>query len=339
MLIVVSVATASLVNLPLLIRGAAKIGGVDPERATRLGQALLAAPVNGKEVRGGRSGLNNNGSPLQFCMSASADGIGYRLLADPASELADPLARYRASYSAIESVLDLTGSSSIDSLFQQTLQLNLPSEEDKFVDYPDGVMWLAANLDGPGCAMYVDARRGGEQVALERLGHWLTKLCSPTNDIDALLRSLKIQSRLMCLGVEGVSPAYARAKVYWRLAEAVRLDQLGLEGFKDRSFTEFLSLSVGQRRINLTGIVLNAGIDVATGNWADVKLDVCGCQNCLNYSAAEAIQAGGAITSHFGLASLPLAEALEYGELAFFGLGLDARGKRRFNVYLRPFSS
>jgi hypothetical protein len=272
-------------------------------------------------------------------MSASSEGIGYRLLADPASELADPLLRYQASCRAIEPVLEMAGSSSINILFQQTLQLNLPSEDNKFVDYPDGVMWLAANLDGPGCAMYVDARRGGENVALERLGHWLTKLCSPTDDIAALLRSLETQSRLMCLGVEGISPAYARAKVYWRLAEAVRLDQLGLEGFKDRSFTEFLSLSIGGRRINLTGIVLNAGIDVVTGKWADVKLDVCGCQNCLNYSTVEAIQAADAITNHFGLAALPLADALEYGELAFFGLGLDARGKRRFNVYLRPLTS
>jgi len=151
-----------------------------------------------------------------------------------------------------------------------------------------------------------------------------------------LVRSLKMKSRLMCLGVEGISPAYARAKVYWRMSEAVLLDDLGLEGFKDRSFKEFLSLSVGERRIQQTGIVLNAGIDVATGNWADVKLDVCGCQNCLNYSEAEAIEAADAITTHFGLAPLPIAEALEYGELAFFGLGLDARGKRRFNVYLRP---
>jgi hypothetical protein len=283
--------------------------------------------------------LNNNGSPLQFCLSASADGVGYRLLADPACELADPLARYKASCRAIESVLELTGSTPIDTLFQQTLQLNLPAREDEFVEYPDGVMWLAANLDGPGCAMYVDARRGGEEVALKRLGHWLTDLCSPTDDIAALLRSLKAQSRLMCLGVEGISPAYARAKVYWRLSEPVLLDQLGLEGFKDRSFKEFLSLAVAERHINLTGIVLNAGIDVATGNWADVKLDVCGCKNCLNYSTAEAIHAADMITQHFGLTALPLAEALEYGELAFFGLGLDAHGKRRFNVYLRPFSS
>lgn len=332
----VDVIPARCTNLSLFTHGAARISGVDSERVAELGRVLLASPTDEKEPRGGRSGLNNNGSPLQFCMSASSEGIGYRMLADPACELADPLSRYKASCQAIESVLELTGSSAIDELFQQTLQLNLPAEEDQFVEYPDGVMWLAANLDGPGCAMYVDARRGGEEVALERLGNWLRTICGPTDDIATLLGCLEKKSLLMCLGVEGISPVYARAKVYWRMSEPVLLDDLGLEGFKDPSFKEFLWFAVADRRIQQTGIVLNAGIDVASGNWADVKLDVCGCQNCLNYSEAEAVEAANAITRHFSLAPLPVAEALEYGELAFFGLGLDARGKRRFNVYLRP---
>jgi hypothetical protein len=85
-------------------------------------------------------------------------------------------------------------------------------------------------------------------------------------------------------------------------------------------------------------VVLNAGIHVAGGRWADVKLDICGCRNCLNYSPREAVEAVNAITSHFGLMPVPVAEALNFGEFAFCGLGVDTEGQRRLNIYVKPWA-
>jgi hypothetical protein len=286
--------------------------------------------------RGGRSGLNYDGSPLQFCMSASRNGVSYRLLGDPAWELAEPLDRYHASCVALEEVIALTSSRPLAPLLHSTLALNLPESEADIRQYPDGVMWLAGSLNGPGCAMYVDARRGGAEIALERLMNWLHAISADTEHTRELHGALQRNADLMCLGIEGVSMERARAKVYWRMRQPAGLDELQLSPFCDPGFVTFLNLCLGQRSIRLTGIVLNAGIHIPTGQWADVKLDVCGCRNCLDFSAQEALEVANSLTSAFDLAPLPVATALEYGEIAFWGFGLDAQGQQRINIYFKP---
>jgi hypothetical protein len=236
----------------------------------------------------------------------------------------------------MKSVLALTRSSCLVDLFEDTLRSNLRREQDEPFDYPDGVMWLAAGLGSPGAAIYIDARRGGPAAAWARWSGWLTELCGSTPDVAGLTLALKSNARLMCLGIEGISPSVSRAKVYWRLEEAARLDQMGIDGFKSPAFAQFLTLCIGAREIRLTGIVLNAGISVSTGKWTDFKLDVCCCPNCLNYSTKDASQTAEAIAANFGICKPPLEEALKYGELAFYGLALDSQGTPRFNVYLKP---
>ena len=312
------------------------MSGVEPLGVQSTALAVLGAANWHRLPDAGLSGLNYDCTPLQVVLTAGSDRVGIRLLGDPCCDVPDPADRYDASLNAMLCVLESAGSKSLGALLRRTLELNLPRERALLSDYPDGVMWLGAGLDGPGLAMYVDCRRGGHTVALERLHTWLRAVCGDTSDVASLVSALRNNTLLMCLGIEGLSFANARAKVYWRLDRPAELKSLGIPGFADSAFTQFLSLLVGDRRIRLSGIVLNAGIHVNGGEWADVKLDVCGCRNCLNLTQEEAAAAISALTSHFGLLPLPVADILEYGEFAFCGLGIDVRGQRRLNVYIKP---
>ena len=330
--------TRSSVAMRTLLDGAIRLGGVESDRAESAAWAVLGSQSWDDIPGPTRSGLNHDGLPLQLVLTSGPDRLGFRLLGDPCCGVPAIGDRYRGSLLAMDRVLEMTGSRSLAALFQRTLEFHLPPDDSGLADYPDGVMWLGTALRGPGCAMYVDARRGGHEAALDRLAGWLREMCGNTQDIDELVAALRDNTRLMSLGIEGVSLSNARAKVYWRLAEVRELKSLGIPGFTDRSFAEFLSLAVGSREIRLNGVVLNAGIHVAGGRWADVKLDICGCPHCLNYSRQEAVEAIDAVTSHFGLTPVPVAEALNFGEFAFCGLGIDTEGQRRLNIYIKPWA-
>ena len=60
---------------------------------------LLAAPPG---VRGGRSALNADGSPVQTCVTIRRERWDVRLIGDPAHELAEPLERNAAAFAAAE---------------------------------------------------------------------------------------------------------------------------------------------------------------------------------------------------------------------------------------------
>jgi len=322
----------------VLLDGAASLARKDRSKLLSLARELLALESY-PDFRGGVSGLNYDGSPLQLCLSSSPERVSCRLLVDPACDQSDPLARYQNSLVAVSRALSANESTtSLSAVFERTLALNLPNQGEPF-SYPDGVLWVAVGLDSPGCALYVDARRGGAEIAHSRLVNWLKETCGSTEDVLTLASALGGKARLMCLGIEGVSSRLSRAKVYWRLDKPRLLSDVGLDRFRNPLFIRFLALCLGNRTIRLDGIVLNAGVAVATGQLSDVKLDVCGCLHCLNYAPEEAVRVSDAISDQFGLCRLPVQEALSYGEVAFFGLGIDGAGRARFNVYLKPRSA
>lgn len=328
-------ASAQCVNpLEELLETARTLSGAAPSWFTALSTALLPEPPDNAALCTGRSGLNYDATPIQFCIGSSEDGLQFRILADPALNLAIPLERYRASLSSMHQVVALTASGDLLETLQRTLLLNLPSREDEMEQYPEGVMWLAASLNGPGCAMYIDARRGGSEIAYDRARAWMTAVAGDTADVDLLMNGLQ-NERLLCLGNEGVSRNHSRAKFYWRLRQLEPLRTHWLPGFRDEAFCRFTSLCMETRFIRTEGLVFSAGVHPPTGRLADCKLDVCCCRNCLHYSADEAVRVCDSITREFGLASVPLSAALEQAELAFLGFGVDSSGALRLNVYLK----
>ena len=317
--------------LSRLIDGAARISGTHPDDMRRLAALMLATRRGGRS----RSALNYDSSPVQFCVTNAPNQQRFRLLVDPASTEPDIAQRYRLSRSALQALASLKGQSELATLFEQTLDFHVDEAE---FDHPDGVLWIGCTLDDPcGLAMYVDARRGGPEAAFDRLTRWYLHLAGPKppRQLHDFLDGLKRYARLMSLGLEGSSLSRTRAKVYWRLDQPRLLSSLGIAGLDDSRILEFLELAAGDREIRLDGVVLNAGFHVGSGQPTDIKVDLCCCQNCLSWDADEACRRIEQVADLIGVSSPPVAQMLQYGELANIGVGLNHAGELRMNTYLK----
>jgi hypothetical protein len=322
-----------------LLQVAADQSAVALPTVVDLSQALLALPESGIGKRGGRSGLNHDGSPLQVCLSSTSQGVYTRLLADPAFVLADPYERYVDSRAAFERVLRLTRATELLDLCDRTLSCYVPNQRSEFDRFDSGVLWLGAGLQMPGCALYVDARQRQVQsddpydAAWTQAQVWLNAILPDATEANAAIAALRSHGELLSIGIEGSKLSNARAKLYWRFKRPTRLDQIEIEILNHPAFVEFLIHVIADRTLLLSGIVPSIGFSVTTGNLLDAKLDICG--HCLAYHPtawAELIQA---CTQCYGLAPLSVASALSQSQVSYIGLGLDHNQQARLNLYLK----
>ena len=319
-----------------LLEVAASFSLVKPKTVEALSQTLLAIPPDGQGIRGGRSGLNDDGSPLQVCLTATQEYLHSRFLGDPAFVLADPKERFEASRRTLAKVLELTASQQIASLCDRTLSCYLPEDLAGFSRFTSGVLWLGAGIDTPGCALYVDARRNGDfQEAWDWAQQWLASILPNSSEASSAIAVLRNYAYLQSIGIEGSSLNNARAKLYWRFLRPTRLDQIGLEIFCDPAFASFLTFIIRDSVLQLTGIVPSLGFAIATGKSLDAKIDVCA--HCLAYSNSKWIELVNRCTQMYGLTQMPVSEALEHNRssVSFLGLGCNRNGAVRLNLYLK----
>ncbi|MEB3311174.1 MAG: hypothetical protein VKJ02_13170 [Snowella sp.] len=315
-----------------------QVSGVSPESVAALSQTLLAIPPDDQGQRGGRSGLNSDGSPLQLCLTATENHCYSRLLGDPGFVLADPKARFDASYLALTEILTLTDSPALASLCDRTLNRYIPKDVAEFARFTSGVLWLGAGLDTPGCAMYVDARRTeGIQMAWDWAERWLTAILPDATEARTAIAALRDCAYLQSIGIEGSNLENVRAKLYWRFLRPTRLDRLGIELLQNSDLATFLTLVIRDNILQLMGIVPSLGFAIATGKIVDVKVDVCG--HCLPYRPDQWINLVNRCTQQYGLARLPIAEALEQNRstVSYLGMGCDTQENLRLNLYLKAF--
>jgi len=319
-----------------LLEVAASLSRVNPKTVEPLSQTLLAIPPDGQGVRGGRSGLNSDGSPLQLCLTATPKHLHSRLLSDPAFVLADPKERFEASQLALAEVLELTASQQLAALCDRTLRWYLPEDVAGFDQFTSGVLWLGAGIDTPGCAVYVDARRNGNfQEAWDWAQQWLADILPNSSAASSAIAALRNYAYLQSIGIEGSNLNNARAKLYWRFLRPTRLDQMGLEIFQNPAFASFLTFVIRDSTLQLSGIVPSLGFAIATGETHDAKIDVCG--HCLAYSTSKWIELVDCCTQMYGLTNLPVSEALEQNRssVSYLGMGCDRSGALRLNLYLK----
>jgi len=319
-----------------LLAVTAQVSGVSLASVTALSQTLLAIPPDGQGQRGGRSGLNSDGSPLQLCLTATANHCYSRLLGDPSFVLADPKARFEASRLALTEIWDLTASRSLAALCDRTLNCYLPKDVAEFARFSSGVLWLGAGINTPGCAMYVDARgKEGIQAAWDWAERWLTAILPDATEAKRAIAALRDCAYLQSIGIEGSNLENVRAKLYWRFSRPTRLDRLGIELFQNQDLATFLTLVIGDNILQLTGIVPSLGLVIATGKMVDVKVDVCG--HCLAYRPDQWISVVNHCTQQYGLVTFAIAEALAQNRSAvsYLGMGCDTQGKLRLNLYLK----
>ena len=124
----------------------------------RLGAGLVDQPVSEIECLAdlltardddatgtpGQSSLSADGTPLQLCLTSRAEGWDLRLIGDPATHLANPEARARASRAAIAPVLEVTRAHGLTPLIDRSWQLLLPAPAASALI--EGVTWFGAAL-------------------------------------------------------------------------------------------------------------------------------------------------------------------------------------------------
>lgn len=299
-----------------------------------LGHTLLSARPNGGDF-GGISQLNNDGTPFQLCLSSSQEGIGVRLIVDPAWMLRVPAERFKVSVAALDEACQRAGAVAMRPLCQTMIDVARPDDH-KIVDrFTRGFFWIGLGVGRPGVAIYLDTKpydEGGWELA----ALWLEKVLPRSVSVRALLSELGKHATLASIGLEGANPVTARAKLYWRLNRPVRLDTLGVDLLRDAAFFSFLARVIGQREMRLSGTVMSIGFDLATGEIEDAKIDLCG--HCLMQPTASWVAALDELSAMFGLQRFTVQSELLEGrcEVAFLGLGVDRHERRRLNLYLKP---
>jgi hypothetical protein len=323
---------------PLLSVGGNLAGIVDV--STLEAARLVLAPLNDETLRPSRSTLNNDGSPLQVCISCSRVSRGVRLLGDPSGAIserdyADPCNRFQHARRALCDLLAATNCGLLAPFCKRILDGMLPTDWSEAAKM-SGPLWLGVGLNRPGVAVYVNARHGTPGEQWTRIEECLQTAANVEKE-NQLLSAIRPHSFPAGLGIEGTCPSDARAKVYWRLREPVALRELRCPLFLNPTLAEFLSVAVGQS-IPLSGLVFGAGFGIAGKRLRDVKIDVCA--HCVRRPVDEWLNIIECITRKAGLAPMDVEPALRSGAVAvaILGLGVDESGDVRLNLYLKGSS-
>jgi len=287
------------------------------------------------DVLSGASCLNNDGVPLQLCLTSGRDGSGLRVIADPGADLESRQARYDASAATLLRALTRYGAADLVPAARDTLDALLPQQADALVRYGNGLIWIAASPDAPGVAFYVEMAPFAPADGWAAVARWLDRILPDASAAHDAVSRLSRHGVVASAGLEGRSLADVRAKVYFRLREPMNLAALPIGLFASTAIADFLRLAMGPWGVDAEGLVLSTGFSVSTGALADVKVDLCG--HCLEHTMDEWSSIAGALTARFSLAPMNLSDVASspWAGIAFIGMGLTRGGDARLNVYVK----
>lgn len=304
-------------------------------RLDSLCQQMLATSEESDDYLVGASCLNNDGVPLQLCLSSGSQRTTLRLIGDPGAHLVGTEARYLCAQGALDRCLEDHGAAALSGLAHSTLARLIPDTAEARRRYRQGFVWIAASPDNPGLAFYVEAAPLGQAEGWAATGEWLDEILPSSRAAGEALASLREHGVVASVGLEGTEPGNCRAKIYFRLARSMPLGQLGLDLLRSEEVARFLHLAMNERGVDLEGLVLSVGLSVESGEVVDVKVDLCG--HCLTYENDRWIAVTEGLAREFGLVPPALSDALARGncKVAFVGFGLDVARETRLNVYLQ----
>lgn len=275
------------------------------------------------------SALNNDGSPLELCLTASAQGVKRRLIGDPHLGMAMER-RVPASLEAARQLMRLTRSAALAPAFDMLVAHTVPTAPAEQAALPAGAVWLACSLDDePGFAAYTNIEWcGDKETRWQRALAWLGQASMDFS--GAALLPWRAHWTPFAAGLEGDRPDRASMKLYFRLADDTpfRLDMLG--GPDDPVMAGFCRNIIQGRTLPQSGIVFSTEFAIATGRLIGTKLDICG--HCAPRTDAEWLDAIAGISAAARVAPLPLAAPMD---VAFIGLGRRGSDDYRLNLYLK----
>ncbi|HTB12171.1 MAG TPA: hypothetical protein VK752_11395 [Bryobacteraceae bacterium] len=320
-------------RIPTFLSIGARLAGVAEGDALSLGHLALGLPMAGGTTLGGRSELNNDGDPLQICLTSSESGVNVRLIADPCWQRGIASERLVGSRAALAEVLRAQPTG-LGPWCDALLKAAIPEDAETTNRFRRGFCWIGTGVGITWLGLYVDAKPQGTsrwEIARE----WLVRELSDSRIAVAFLDRLAEYGDIASFAIEGAAPDAVTLKIYWRLRSPRALSETGLDLLQDPAFKIYLAQAVGARPMRLSGTVFSAGFDT-TGAISSAKIDLCA--HCLPQEADRWISTVNSLTGRFGLTPMPVGEDLMTGrcDAAFLGLGLDARRRPRLNLYLKP---
>jgi hypothetical protein len=280
-----------------------------------------------------RSTLNNDGFPLQACVTASDSTGGVRLLADPASAEVDPVRRLRRGFDALTRLSRAVRDPAAPDAFARAVEDSLPPLA-VLPALPAGALWIGCDRGGRGIAAYVTMRWGATSERWARALAWTTRWVGRA--AAASLAALPEATDLVSVGVEGRSGAPPRAKLYFRLQTRCPLTTLGIPFFCEPWMVHFLGVALDDFALRRSGLVLSVSGDFWSDRVNGGKIDICA--HCTPRTPTEWATCLGGLARDLGLEHTLLDPTRLCSCLvpAFVGLGIGSNSARRLNVYLKP---
>ena len=318
-----------------LLQVAHHITGAPVRHLDELCQILLHhPPYNAGKVRG-QSGLNWDGSPLEFLVSTRQKECIFRLIGDPAFFHSDPLTRFEESIAALQKTLEAGNARSLQDVCQRSLTSAFPKNQEALQKYPCGMIWLGLTIDQPGAAVYFLSIPDAS-TAWRTINEWLNTILVHSKEAHHVIAQLKLHCHPVFVGIEGQNTDTGRCKLYWRLSKLITPAQFGIPLYNDPGIARFLGTIMKDHPYSFYALTFSAGFSLATGELTDIKVDLSNRSATLSVNEAikvmelqaETLQLLRPPTCH-GLSVLPSSVSV-----GFIGLGLDYQGQYRLNTYL-----
>jgi hypothetical protein len=313
---------------------AAELSSARLQEVEALGASLLALPPKRSQLAF-RSTLNNDGSPLQVCLTSSSRSRSVRLLGDPGSYITNPTERLDIGRDALTRLGEATGCDSIAPVSEWLLRGLLPDAYHGQAETSSGAMWIAAVVNQPGAAAYIKARWGSPADDWMRTLAALQSVLPAAAEAERMVGELRDKARVMSVGIETAPFGDMRVKVYWRLRTPALLSSISIPLLQHPAIANFLLAVVGDRAIPLTGLVFSTGFLLSSGAVEDIKADLCA--HCITLRAAEWMDVIDQCAVSNGLQAFSLRDSLSRwrAEMAFLGFAVNRESHVRLNVYLK----
>jgi hypothetical protein len=279
--------------------------------------------------------LNNDSVPLQLSLTTGQKGIALRAIADPGAFYDETEARYTSSIDTLLRTIKKCKAETLLPAAEKTIHLLVPQTVEERRVYKQGFVWIGANPALPGLAFYLEMAPYNQLQGWQIAEQWLMELLPNMVEAKKIITTLSQYCKIASAGLEGSTPENTRAKIYFRLLQPTSLAVLEVPMLHCKEMTDFLTLAMGSFDVEMDGLVMSIGFNLATGKLEDAKIDLCG--HCLRHSPDAWQSIIEQITNRFALASVDTNAILQTGtySFAFIGMGLTTDLKSRLNLYIK----
>jgi len=321
-----------------LLPAYAHLTGIPDNKVQSFAETLLDLSNVSGDGSLGISSLNGDQAPMQLCIKSASDGISFRLIADPASDDSVHNRRYLRAKSALINTLELTQTCGLRPIAEELLAIfgpHNPQHADKFTH---GVFWLAASVDAPGAAIYVDTSVYSDEEVWSRILQWFSSY-TPEGSEKAIcsIDTFRPYCRISSVGIEGLDRDRTRVKFYMRIFKDMPdsllgnlfppISELGKSGCF-RVIMEDTGLSPGD-------VLFNIGIHAKNGELVNAKIDISG--SSLGMGSDKADQIVNDCCKALNLPGISLSRLMkDYNlEISFLSVGSNLDMEKNINVYLK----